>query len=211
MNKPLLLWDFDGVMADSTSFVFTYWQTQMHKAGHSFELSDYQATFTHKFPFEYLAENYPDVAASIKERYSAFEAAHYPKTVSAFPGFIETFKNTAPQFEHHIISSNLAQVINDWLTIHKLDHHFSSVVGRETPGYKDEKINLLLTQLKREPHEALFIGDTISDIEHAHKAGIQNIAVSWGVHSRQQLEFAKPDTICDTIETLFNTLKKNAC
>jgi|GEM_PF-1533431 len=206
MPKPILIWDFDGVMADSTAFVFAYWQTQMHKAGYNFELSDYQATFTHKFPFEYLAENYGDIAAEIKERYSAFEAANYPQTVSAFPNFIKEFKHISPDFEHHVVSSNLAQVINDWFVIHKIDQHFSSVVGRETAGYKDEKITNLLKRLNRKPHEALFIGDTTSDIHHAQKAGLKNIAVSWGVHSRAVLEFSKPDIICDTVPELFKLL-----
>ena len=73
----MLLWDFDGVMADSTQFVFSFWRQEMKRFGIDFKLSDYQATFTHKFPFEYLAENYPNVAADIKEKYSAHEETRY--------------------------------------------------------------------------------------------------------------------------------------
>lgn len=206
MNKPILLWDFDGVMADSTEFVFRFWQKELHSAGYPFELEDYQATFTHKFPFEYLAENYPDVAADIKTRYSAYEHLNYPSSVQAFAGFITGFNRIAPNYQHFVISSNLASVINPCLKNYGIHQHFSNVVGRETPGYKDEKINHLLDTLKREPHEALFIGDTISDIEHAQSAGIRNVAVSWGVHTRTQLEFSKPDVICDTTEELFTLL-----
>lgn len=208
MHKPILLWDFDGVMADSTEFVFSFWRDEMAKSGIKFELSDYQATFTHKFPFEYLSEHYPDVAEGIRFRYSAHEEKNYPSHVQAFPGFIESFKETSGRFEHHIISSNLKTVIQKWLKIHKLEDHFKSVIGREAPGYKDKKILNLLATLNREPYDALFVGDTISDIEHAHSAGIQNIAVSWGVHTREHLEFSKPDIICDDIQTLFKTLKK---
>lgn len=208
MHKPILLWDFDGVMADSTEFVFSFWREEMAKSGIKFELSDYQATFTHKFPFEYLSENYPKVAEGIRSRYSAHEEKNYPSQVQAFPGFIESFKEVSDTFEHHIISSNLRTVIQSWLKIHRLERPFKSVVGRETPGYKDKKILQLLTTLKREPSDALFVGDTISDIEHAHSAGIQNIAVSWGVHTREHLEFSKPDIICDDIQTLFKTLKE---
>ncbi len=210
MHKPILLWDFDGVMADSTEFVFSFWRDEMAKTGIEFKLSDYQATFTHKFPFEYLSEHYPDVADGIRSRYSAHEEKNYPSHVQVFPGFIESFKEISGRFEHHIISSNLKTVIQKWLEIHKLEDHFKSVIGRETPGYKDKKILNLLTNLNREPYDALFIGDTISDIEHAHSAGIQNIAVSWGVHTREHLKFSKPDIICDSAEELFNQLDDHA-
>ncbi|NCP66747.1 HAD family hydrolase [bacterium] len=208
MSKPILLWDFDGVMADSTQFVFSYWRQEMKKAGIDFKLSDYQATFTHKFPFEYLAENYPTVAEDIKTKYSLYEENYYPVKVKAFPNFISNFLEISPNFEHHIISSNLKSVIDSWLKIQGLTPYFKSVVGRETEGYKDEKINHLLRRLHRNKSEALFIGDTISDIEHAQAAGVKNIAVSWGVHSKDQLKKAQPDMICDTIEELFSTLKK---
>jgi HAD superfamily hydrolase (TIGR01549 family) len=207
MRKPILLWDFDGVMADSTEFVFSFWRDEMAKSGIDFKLSDYQATFTHKFPFEYLAEHYPTAAAEVKEKYSAHEELKYPHKVEAFPGFKTEFLKIAPYFEHHIISSNLKSVIEPWLEIHQLRAYFQTIVGRETPGYKDAKILNLLSALKRNPREAVFIGDTISDIEHAKSAGIKNIAVSWGVHSRVQLESSKPDRICDSIESLFNAVQ----
>ncbi len=194
-------------MADSTEFVFSFWRDEMARHGINFKLSDYQATFTHKFPFEYLAENYPSVANDIKEKYSAHEELRFPKKVPAFNDFEANFIEIATQFEHHIISSNLKSVIEPWLEIHGLRLHFSSVVGRETEGYKDEKIRALLSQLSRKKDEALFVGDTISDIQHAQAAGIKNIAVSWGVHTRTQLEAVTPDTICDTISELFKTLK----
>ena len=206
MSKPILLWDFDGVMADSTEFVFSFWRAEMKKANIDFKLSDYQATFTHKFPFEYLSENYPTVAENIRVKYTQHEAENYPANVKSFHDFKENFLNIAPQFEHHIISSNLKVVIEEWLEINGIEKHFVSVVGRETVGYKDKKILQLLATLDREPSDALFIGDTISDIEHAHSAGIRNIAVSWGVHSHTQLEFSKPDLICDTMTSLFKTL-----
>lgn len=208
MNKPLLLWDFDGVMADSTEFVFSFWRDQMKRHGIDFKLSDYQATFTHKFPFEYLAENYPRVAHDIKEKYSTHEEAHFPKNVPAFNGFKEKFIAIAPQFEHHVISSNLKNVIEPWLTIHGLRPHFNSVVGREAEGYKDQKINRLLSQLSRQKNEAIFIGDTISDIQHAQAASIKNIAVSWGVHNHKQLLQAQPDVICDSVTELFTHLSQ---
>lgn len=179
----------------------------MKQAGIDFKLSDYQSTFTHKFPFEYLAENYPQIAPKIKKEYSLHEDQYYVAQVPPFPHFIPQFLACADNFEHHIISSNLKSVIVPWLHNHGLKTHFKTVIGRETKGYKDEKIGILLSSLNRDKKETLYIGDTISDIEHARSAGVNPIAVSWGVHSRLQLETVHPPLICDTIEALFINLK----
>ena len=57
------------------------------------------------------------------------------------------------------------------------------------------------------PSDCLFIGDTISDMNHAKAARVESIAVTWGVHSRQQLETVNPNHICDNMEALFHLLK----
>ncbi len=207
MSKTVFIWDFDGVMADSTPFVFGYWRQAFAQHGIDFKLHDYQQTFTYKFPFDYLHEQYGGtIVKQIYADYSAHEEQAYPDQVEAYPDFVETFKNNFSSIEHHIISSNLASVINPWLQKYQLSPYFKTVTGRETPGYKDEKITKLLTKKKLNPSEAVFIGDTISDMQHAHKAGIAAVGVSWGVHSRSVLKFSKPDIICDTMEDLFELL-----
>ena len=208
MPKPILIWDFDGVMADSTDFVFAYWRQAFATHGIEFKLEDYQKTFTYKFPFDYLHEIYgSEIVTQIYQDYSAHEEQQYPDHVEAFPGFIKSFNQIATQYDHHIVSSNLASVIHPWLKKTGLNPHFAFVIGREVPGYKDEKITQLLDQLNRLQSDVQFIGDTISDIEHAHKAGVKAIGVSWGVHNHQQLLSAQPDAIYDTIPALFNYLR----
>lgn len=210
MIKTTIFWDFDGVMADSTNFVFSYWQQAFKQHGIDFTLSDYQKTFTYKFPFDCLHEVYGDkIVTQIYQDYSAYEEKEYAQQVQVFSGFIEQFNHAvAGRYDNHIVSSNLASVINPWLSKYQIQSHFSSVVGREVNGYKDEKIKKTLSQTNCEPKSALFVGDTISDIEHAQKVGIQSVAVSWGVHSRDQLETANPDYLFDTQSELFTLLTK---
>ena len=111
MNKSLIFWDFDGVMADSSPFVFKYWQQALQAAGHTFQWEHYQATFTRKFPFDYLLENFPDCAAQIFKDYSAHEQTHYPSQVKPYPEFIEHFKSLAKHHQHVVVSANLRGVI----------------------------------------------------------------------------------------------------
>ena len=206
MSKTIIFWDFDGVMADSTPFVFNYWREAFADQGVIFTREDYSKTFDHKFPFEYLTETYGDMALQIKEDYSAYETAHYPAEVEFFDGIKPVIQYADQHFRNVIISSNLAVVIKPCLERQGLDHVFEYVVGRETPGYKDEKIRAFCQKEGLEPSDGYFIGDTISDMEHAHKVGTRSIAVTWGVHNRARLETCQPDVIVDDVEALFNCL-----
>ena len=207
VNKPTLIWDFDGVMANSNAFVFAYWQQAFKDAGINFKYEDYQATFTYRFPFDYLREKFGEtLVKKIYADYSAHEEQLYPEAVSAYPQFVESFKSIAPAYQHFIVSSNLESVINPWLKNYDLSSHFTATIGREQPGYKDEKINLLAAKYQLDKKHMLFIGDTISDMQHAQASEIKAIGVTWGVHSHQQLREVTQGAIYDTIESLFSVL-----
>lgn len=207
MNKSFIFWDFDGVMADSTTFVFSYWQAELAKAGHNFQLADYQATFAGKFPFDYLRDNYPDCAEQIFQSYSTYEAAHYHLEVEPYAGFINAFAKLPPQYEHAVVSANLRAVIEPWLQRHNLADYFSVIKGREDSGHKDEKICHIMAEKSLTQSECIFIGDTLSDMNHAKAAGVESIAVTWGVHSKELLTTAQPHHMCHTIEELFTLLQ----
>ncbi len=48
------------------------------------------------------------------------------------------------------------------------------------------------------PEECTLIGDSTMDIETAHNAGMQAIAVTWGFHDRERLMAAGADAMVDT-------------
>ena len=63
-----------------------------------------------------------------------------------------------------------------------------------------------MTQRQLNPAECWFVGDTISDMNHAKSAQVPAVAVTWGVHSREVLVTTQPAHICDTIPELFTLL-----
>lgn len=206
MSKSIIFWDFDGVIADSTPFVFEYWKAAFAKENIEFTREDYSKTFDHKFPFEYLSETYGELALQIKADYTAYEQDHYPATVDFFPGIRAVIEHADRHFRNVIVSSNLASVIRPSLKRQGLDRYFEYVVGRETPGYKDQKIRSFCILEGLSPRDGYFIGDTVSDMEHAHKVGAKAVAVTWGVHDRSRLETSKPDVIVDHVEGLISIL-----
>lgn len=203
-DKNIVFWDFDGVIADSTDFVFTYWRSAFKKLGFEFTLADYQATFTAKFPFDYLKDHYGFDAQVIKTSYTDYEEAHYAEEVPLFTG-IEAVITSLHQHKktQFIVSSNLSTVIKKTLKKHHLEDYFQEIVGRDSPGgYKDTKITNIIANQDFQKQDCVYIGDTTSDMDHAKSAGIDRAAVTYGVHSRAQLEKSSAQFLCDSVEEL---------
>ena len=67
----------------------------------------------------------------------------------------------------------------------------SSDVARPKPA--PDSVLLALQKLGMLPQEALFVGDTVYDIQCAREAGVKVIAVGWGAHPVEVLRAESPD------------------
>lgn len=65
---------------------------------------------------------------------------------------------------------------------------------------KPDPTGLLLCakELGVDPSEALFFGDSASDIQAAHNAGMKGVAVMWGYQPHERLLSAQPEYVLDT-------------
>lgn len=95
-----------------------------------------------------------------------------------------------------------AELMLEKLGIRKL---FATVVaaddvknGKPAPDIAERVLEL--TGMQKE--DALLVGDTTHDIEMGKRAGIKTCAVTYGVHSREALEKAKPDFMVDKAEEI---------
>jgi pyrophosphatase PpaX len=84
----------------------------------------------------------------------------------------------------------------------------ASVCSDESTGNKPspDPIFTCLEQLGVEPAEAAYVGDSPADMQAAHAAGVEAIAVTWGVFGVAALEAEKPDLLVHTIAELQEVL-----
>lgn len=85
------------------------------------------------------------------------------------------------------------------------DRFFSSLIEvahgeSETIPRKPDPTGLLLCakELGVDPRDALFFGDSASDIQAAHNAGMKGVAVMWGYQPHERLLGAQPEYVIDT-------------
>ncbi|GMQ87831.1 MAG: HAD-IA family hydrolase [Gammaproteobacteria bacterium] len=69
-----------------------------------------------------------------------------------------------------------------------------------------QMLSEILQELDTEPHQALMVGDTEYDLLMAINAGINSVAVSYGVHERERLMQHQPLVCLDNISELVDWL-----
>jgi phosphoglycolate phosphatase len=202
-----IFWDFDGVITDSYSFVFDFWKNELKKSGQNFTKTDFEATFDGVVhPFKYLETRYGEIAEDIIKKYSQYELDSYAELVPIFPEIENAIKQISSNHESFVVSANLGEVINQTLEKNNLTNYFNEVFGREIKGSKNEKIEKICQENNYKKEECIFIGDTLSDIKQAKIAGVEQIGVTWGVHSYEKLKTENPTFLVQNIEELSKIL-----
>jgi pyrophosphatase PpaX len=84
----------------------------------------------------------------------------------------------------------------------------AAVCADESPRNKPfpDPILLCLEQLGISPADAAYVGDSPADIQAARAAGVDAIAVAWGVFDVATLMAEKPDRVVHTIPELVGLL-----
>jgi pyrophosphatase PpaX len=84
----------------------------------------------------------------------------------------------------------------------------ATICADESPRNKPnpDPILLCLERMGVAPAEAAYVGDSPADIQAAHAAGVEAIAVAWGVFELDALTAEKPDRVVHTIPELMEVL-----
>ncbi len=73
----------------------------------------------------------------------------------------------------------------------------------ETRSKPDPKMLFeLLEEFMLEPNQVLMVGDTTHDINMAHNAGVDSLAVTYGAHDPDTLHRASPTVILNTVDQM---------
>lgn len=92
-----------------------------------------------------------------------------------------------------------------------LIHHFAAVVSSDqlsNPKPHPEGMTLTLELLECRPDEAVMIGDSVSDILCAQRAGVEAVAVTWGTKPERVQTLCHPDYVVHDWRSLFQLLSK---
>lgn len=210
-----ILFDFDGVIADSLKFAFNWFGFAAEMFGINLPFNDpdgFRTAFIEPFPefYKWLGFNWESDQDEIYRAYMQYHAHHPVTLVEGIEELLFGLSRRSA-IKLGIVSSNHQQVLEDNLIYHRLAGYFDVVIGVDKDlsiPLKPDPTSLLmaLSRLDASIAEWVYIGDQPSDVLTAKNAAWSmqsesfcTIAVTTGFATRLQLENAnpKPDRIVD--------------
>jgi phosphoglycolate phosphatase len=206
--KKILIFDFDGVLAESLPVMLEYAGRVCVELGHPRQATSEDLEALDRMEFVDFGRQLglpEDLLQSFAARnFELFNSRGDPLPI--FSGMAEAVSELSRHFKIAIVTGNSRSVVSNFLERHGLTDAVSLILGAEDPGGRAEKIRRVKDLLGDPESEAIMIGDAVSDVHAARKAGVRSIAVTWGHQSRKKLAGVKPDYLVDSPGDLLATL-----
>ncbi|KEQ17186.1 HAD family hydrolase [Endozoicomonas numazuensis] len=196
MSCPILF-DMDGVIADSWEPFFSFWSEVLINLGAEEMATEEQilALFEGNF-FEELSHKVPgNWMQPAFLSHARLAHLQFMKKCPSIPHVSEGLQHLSQDFPLYLVTSNFAEAAEHFLENQNIGC-FREVLGMEHSFSKTDKIRTVMKQHSDQP--CYFISDTSGDLHEARKAGAIPVAAAWGWHDRPTLEAANPAFILDT-------------
>ena len=191
----LILFDFDGVLADTLDDMLGFAQETCNELNvqHTVVQADLSELEVMSFAAFGQACEVPEELLGEFVRRCTGKFAEKKSPPDLFYGLGEVLKELAKAHLIAVVSGNTAKNVNAFLVHHGLAALVNAVYGVDMPGSKVEKILKAKARFAVEGETVWMLGDSVSDLSAARQAGVVSVAVGWGHQSLKKLSDAKPD------------------
>lgn len=193
MKPELIVFDFDGTLADSRQLFFDLYNELALRKGYALltdsNLSELRSmSITERCRTMHIPlYQIPFIASAIIKQYKS-----NINRIPLYPGVREMFAELdAMQIPYAILSSNSNENIAAFFEHQRLKvpeiYTSSRIFG------KDKAILKVLKAKELNASQVLYVGDELRDLEACHRAGVKMAWVHWGYDSREALGGLIPD------------------
>ncbi len=206
VKKPIeaVIFDFDGTLADSVGMICEMIDNLTE--------SDFDKEELREISREGLVEiskklNLPlwslpffifKVKRNLKSKVSMI------KPFPGISGLLQALKSEGCQLA--IVTNNRTDIVKSFLKRNNL-LLFSWISGTTFSFNKAKRMEKILSKKEIDPKKTIYIGDQVSDIIAARKAGMISLAVTWGFDSKDSLMRKCPDFIASDPDDIIKYIK----
>jgi len=208
----LIIFDFDGVLADTLNDLIQFGQEVCDELGikHAVKKEDLSNLEIMSFTSFGRACEVPEhlVDEFVQRCLKRFAEKKSPPAI--FRGLSTIVRDFATNNTLAIITTNSSQNVHAFLVEHRLSEYIHAVYGVDIPGSKAQKIAMAQNRFSADPkRESVFmIGDSLSDIRAAKEASVTSIAVTWGHQGLEYLLSGDPDCVVNSPHDLIEIIEK---
>jgi phosphoglycolate phosphatase len=204
----LILFDFDGVLADTLGDLLQFGQEVCDELGvkHIATPDDLDSLEIMSFATYGRQLEVPEDLVDEFVRRCLNKFAHKQNPIKMFDGMQQVIVQLSTRHTIGIVTGNTTRAVENFLLENKIQQDISAIFAVDQPGSKTEKILMAKSQLAKNNEEVYYIGDSVSDIHAARDVSVKSIGVSWGHQSLSKLINAKPDYIVHSPRELLEVL-----
>lgn len=195
MQKKILIFDFDGTLADTFAVIVDITNHLATEFGYPISSTEKLAQIRQLGAWQVIQQSgisifkLPSLVRKIQQ-----ELSKEIENAQLFPDIDRTLRQLKDSGHIlGIVSSNSSENVNRFLEVKHLEYLFDFVVSSTTLFGKHRTLKRIIQQQNFKIENVIYIGDETRDIEAAKKIGIQIIAVGWGFNSIEALGEHKPN------------------
>ena len=204
----LLIFDFDGVLADSLAPMLKFAKQVCIEMGISTTPTRDDLEILDKMEFSEfgLQLGIPEdqIDHFVARNHQLFSEMDEPPQL--VPGMKSVLSALATDNYLAIITGNSCNQVKKFLEAHQLRGYFDHMYCAEHKGTRLDKIRKVNELVGMKTSDTYMIGDAVSDIRAAKAAGVNGVAVTWGHQSKEKLNLEDPDKIIERPEDLLEYL-----
>jgi phosphoglycolate phosphatase len=208
--KKLILYDFDGVLADTLDNMLSFAEQACAQLGAPCQPSPVDLEVLEVMDMVSYGRQL-GVPEGDLERFADTLRDNFlsnPEPTRTFPGIREVLTSGKGESTQAIITGNARDLVLAFLHHHGLQEYIQLVYSGDMPGTRQHKILKAMRDAGARSQDTCLVSDAVSDIRQARQVGIHSIAVTWGYQSQERLASYRPDAIASTPAELVAALDK---
>ncbi len=193
------LFDLDGTLLDSVRLILDSYHhaTEAHGLPRRTD-AEWLAGLGTPLRVQFRDSVRPDLSMDqLVATYREFNLANHDAMAVAYPGVVEAVRQLrALGIRFGLVTSKNQYGARLGLKLMGIEEEFEVIIGADdvvNPKPHAEPVLKALEQMGVTKEEAVFIGDSVHDMESGRAAGVRTAAVLWGPFTRADLERTKPD------------------
>ncbi|MCL5283431.1 MAG: HAD-IA family hydrolase [Armatimonadetes bacterium] len=213
-NTRVLLWDIDGTLIDTTTLIVSGLDEMYRRfIGRTLERDELRKLIGIPLSAQMRALGDPaeygvDIGGMSREFIRYYETHRHLERViePAILALRRFHENGVPTA---LVTSKNRTELSNTLPRLGITKDVDTIVSADdvrNPKPAPDSIIMALRRLEADPVDAVFIGDTVHDLQAGGAAGVRCCAVGWGAGPIEQLMEMKPDYLCIEPDQLVDTL-----
>ena len=213
----LLIFDWDGTLADSIGRIVTAMQVAAQRSGHPERDEDSVKSIIGLGLPEAILTLYPEMTdaqvVDFRQHYADVYIAMDTEPSPLFDGVLESLEAfRAEGYRLAVATGKARRGLDRVLKAHGWEDFFDVTRAADETASKPDPLmlNQILAHCDVRPEHALMVGDATFDLQMARNAGIDSVAVGYGAQSMERLLAFEPRLAIDTFSQLHAWLGRQA-